>query len=391
MPQAGADDDLSRLFPGVAPTSPPLEPSAQGRALLQDLATHRDALQRAGVTFGAPRLAVLSEPRGERSSCSYCGMCLHGCPYDVIYSSRWTVAELVRGGGVHYRPGVIVDRIEESGDQVLIHGSEEGRPLVLEGERAFLGAGPLGTAAIMLRSLPDPNLRLSLKCSEYFLLPFLRLRGVAGVSEEEMHTLAQCYLELDDPEVDRHSVHMQLYGYNDLYERGFESVFGGATPLLRLPLEQAAQRMLVIQGYLHSDVSSRVEARQVGDTIRFVGVRNPLAREIAAKASRKLLGLARYLQGAPLLPMLSVGQPGAGSHLGGSFPMSRSPRGLQSDLLGRPVGFERLHLVDASVLPSIASTTITFTTMANAHRIGTEGVSGAQPSERCLEESPSVP
>ena len=261
---------------------------------------------------------------------------------------------------------------------------------MLEGERAFLGAGVLGTAGIMLRSLPDPTVRLSLKCSEYFLLPFLRLRGVAGVDQESMHTLAQCYLEIDDPQVDRHSVHMQVYGYNDLYERGFESVFGAATPLLRIPLEQAAQRLLVIQGYLHSDVSSRVEARLCGDTVRFRGVPNALSRSVAAKAARKLLRLAPYLRGAPLLPMLSVGAPGAGSHLGGSFPMSHDPSGLQSDLLGRPVGFERLHIVDASVLPSIASTTITFTTMANAHRIGSGGVSGPRPAELRLEESPSV-
>jgi len=51
--------------------------------------------------------------------------------------------------------------------------------------------------------------------------------------------------------------------------------------------------------------------------------------------------------------------------------MSANPSGLETDLLGRPQGLKRTHIVDSSVLPSIAATTITFTVMANAHRIGT--------------------
>ena len=43
----------------------------------------------------------------------------------------------------------------------------------------------------------------------------------------------------------------------------------------------------------------------------------------------------------------------------------------QSDALGRPMGRSRVHVVDASSLPSIPATTITFSVMANAHRIGT--------------------
>jgi choline dehydrogenase-like flavoprotein len=52
--------------------------------------------------------------------------------------------------------------------------------------------------------------------------------------------------------------------------------------------------------------------------------------------------------------------------------MAAHPKGIQSDLLGRPAGLERLHVVDASVLPNIASSTITLSIMANAHRIAAE-------------------
>ena len=60
---------------------------------------------------------------------------------------------------------------------------------------------------------------------------------------------------------------------------------------------------------------------------------------------------------------------GASRHLGASLPMSAAPSGNQTDLLGRPIGLTRVHAVDASVLPSIPASTITYSAMANASRI----------------------
>ncbi len=40
-----------------------------------------------------------------------------------------------------------------------------------------------------------------------------------------------------------------------------------------------------------------------------------------------------------------------------------------SDTEGRPYGFDRVHLIDSSCLPSIPATTITLPVMANAWRI----------------------
>ena len=50
--------------------------------------------------------------------------------------------------------------------------------------------------------------------------------------------------------------------------------------------------------------------------------------------------------------------------------MRDRPGELECDVLGRPQGLDRIHLVDSSTFPTIPSTTITFTVMANAHRIG---------------------
>jgi choline dehydrogenase-like flavoprotein len=51
--------------------------------------------------------------------------------------------------------------------------------------------------------------------------------------------------------------------------------------------------------------------------------------------------------------------------------MRARPQALETDPLGRLPGNDRVHLVDASVLTSIPGTSITFSVMANAHRIAT--------------------
>jgi hypothetical protein len=85
---------------------------------------------------------------------------------------------------------------------------------------------------------------------------------------------------------------------------------------------------------------------------------------------RKLFHIARYIGAFPVSPMLQIAEPGRGFHTGGTFPMRFEPTALESDTLGRPHGWKRVHAVDATVLPSIPATTITFSVMANAHRIG---------------------
>jgi hypothetical protein len=89
------------------------------------------------------------------------------------------------------------------------------------------------------------------------------------------------------------------------------------------------------------------------------------------KAREKLLRASGASGLFPLLPLLRPGLPGRGFHSGGTFPMKANPASMESDILGRPAGYRRIHAVDSTVFSSIPATTITFTAMANAHRIGT--------------------
>jgi choline dehydrogenase-like flavoprotein len=62
-------------------------------------------------------------------------------------------------------------------------------------------------------------------------------------------------------------------------------------------------------------------------------------------------------------------------HFGATFPMRANPKQPNdTDVLGRPFGSSRIHVVDTSVLPAIPATTVGLLTMANAHRIAAQSI-----------------
>jgi choline dehydrogenase-like flavoprotein len=374
-------DGLAELFPLYTENRHAFQPSRQAAALLRDLAKHRERLKSAGIWFGSARLAARPQDKDGQPGCVYCGLCLYGCPYGLIYSTTETLAYLASFPNFRRISGVIVDEVRESSGGISILGStrETGAAIEFRGDRVFLAAGVLASTRIMLRSMQAYDRTLTLKTSQYFVLPILRYAGVTGVQTERLHTLSQAFLEITDPAVSPHTVHLQIYTYNDLYVPALRKTFGWAAPLLRPALGAILGRMLTVQGYLHSDCSPMVGAtlerrREGPDLLRLETPSVNLAEADATlqRVIRKLSDNARWLRARPLGPLLSRPAAGHGFHTGGTFPMSAQPAGFQSDTLGRPAGFSRVHLVDSSVLPSIPATTITFSVMANAHRIGSQ-------------------
>ncbi len=362
---SGVVDGLAARFPFHTAPSAPLRPSLQARSLLAKLKENEGALAKNGFSFGRARHAVVAE------RCGYTGDCLEGCA--GAWCAADAVAELKRRPGFEYRGGTRVLSIEERGGGVRLHVAPEGASRgIVDGARVFVGAGPLATARLLCGSFGAPEGGLPLLAQPYFLLPLLLDRDVPGAPEAELHTLAQVFLELQDHEVSRRSVHFQIYGHNPLIAAKLESVLGWAGPLKRF-LEP---RLLAAQGYLHSDegIPVRVSAAGLGEDCRLTltagsraATKNAIRRAVGALSRRsKELGMT------PVTPMLKFGLPGEGNHVGGLFPMSAAPGPWQTDRVGRPAGHPNIHLIDSSVLPTLPAPTFTYTIMANASRIASE-------------------
>jgi hypothetical protein len=201
----------------------------------------------------------------------------------------------------------------------------------------------------------------------------MRFRDTGGVMEEKLHTLAQAFIEISDGRVSKRLVHLQVYTYNELMLQVMKARFGLLYPLARLPIGIAIGRMLLIQGFVHSDSSPKITMTlEKSGKLVIRSSSSPEAKKTVDRIMAKLLGISGSTGFVPLLPMLSLEMPGKSFHYGSSLPMSETPGEWESDTLGRPKGFKKVHVVDSSVLPSLPAPTVTFTVMANAYRIGTE-------------------
>jgi ferredoxin len=371
---AAQRDDLEELFPLHCEQPHALQSSRQADLLFGNLKRHRGEMRKRGWHFGRARVAVRAAGNARGGGCVHCGLCMSGCPYGCIYNAADTIRELRAEKNFAYQRDVIVTVVRETSEKVFIEGfhRETRAPLAFAASRVYLAAGVIPTAQILLRSQAAYDQPLTLRDSQYFLFPLLLARRTRDVQTEALYTLSQLFIELDRPQISRRSVHLQIYTYSDLIGQAVRKSLGP----LKFFARQLEERMVIVQGFLHSDdsgtMSMTLKRDGEKDFLQLDAQPNPEARRVVKKVLRELLSQTHRLGGIVLPPLLQLAEPGRSFHCGGSLPMRTRPGKFESDTLGRPQGWSRVHAVDASVLPGVPATTITFSVMANAHRIGWE-------------------
>lgn len=373
MPMANKADDLEKLFPKLCiPQNNALALSAQAEALLSRLEKKKKKLNQSGVYFGQARQAVHQE-------CRKCGMCLYGCPYGIIYNAAQTRDVLLENDAFAYRKGIFVNRIEEHDGGVRLRALDIGgqKEVQFSAKRVFVAGGVLPTAKLLMTSLDYYDQSIYLKDSQHFFLPLLHIWNSAKhANTEETNSLVQLFVEIMGHTGHDKTAHAQLYTFNDLYQVDMKKRFGPFASLFTPLVNQLSQRLIVAQGFLHSDYSSQIEMQLTVEgsrtCLRLDEKQNEKTRGAIKLIRSKLSKLSRAVGMLALSPFSHAGIAGSSFHCGSSFPMSDKPNDLESDTLGRPAGLQRVFLVDASVLPSIPATTITLSVMANAHRIAVE-------------------
>lgn len=377
IPIAAKPDALADLFPAQRiENDDALPASTQAVTLLRRLEARRAELAESDVHFGTARQAVAA-------GCRCCAMCLQGCPYGLIFNAGSVVERLSREGGLSYVPRRYALRFAEEAGSVRMWSRDldSGETVEQQADRLFVAAGVLPSAHLVLDSLDLTDRPVTLLDSQQFFLPMLHgWWPRPDPAREKRYALAQLFLEILDPAVDPNTVHVQLYTFNDHYANDMRQRFGMLATLAAPAIAHLSRRLIVAQGFLHSDSSPRATLRLVRDGDRsrltFEPVENAQTVGAVGRVVRKIGAVARPAGLFPLSPMLRMGEIGGSFHCGGTFPMRASPGDLDSDAFGRPAGLRRVFLVDASVFPGIPATTITLSVMANAHRIGSEAPEG---------------
>ena len=377
MHLSARQDGLTAVLPLYSDRFSALKPSRQAEAFMRDMESAGAGLARKGVSFGYSRLAVQAESGEGKPGCAYCGLCLYGCPYDLIYNSVQTLERLLTEPNFTYSPDTLVEWVEETAGAVTIHARHRltAERLTFDGEKVFIGAGVIPTTKILLHSKDAFDRPVIMKDSQYFLVPLLRARGTKNVDEENLHTLTQICLEIMDPNISPNGIHVAVYTYSDVFEPVLERALGPVGRAFPPLVKAILGRLLLLGGYLHSDDSPSMEIRllhennESGCLVTMTAVNNPRSRPAVRKLVRKLMSCAREFRGVPIIPVARMGEPGRAYHAGGTFPMATNPGEFECDALGRPGGMNRVHVIDATCFPSIPATNITLTAMAHAYRV----------------------
>jgi choline dehydrogenase-like flavoprotein len=379
VPCSACTDDLAESFPLLCNSPHQLKPSRQAEAFLADTARARDHLRRKGIVVGRSRLAVDAQGTGSgRRACEHCALCLYGCPYELIYSSEYTLRSLQGLPHFRYVAGYVVEELSENGSEVLVRGrnSETGEAREFRAGRVLLGAGVIASSAILLRSVGGFGVRIRMQDSLYFLLPVFRFKGVPDLDREKLHTLAQAFIIIQDEKLCPYRVQLSVYTFNDLMVPSLRAAGWVAGQVGDGFWQAMGARTMVCGGYLDSRLSPGIwmsvdRAASGGLKVRLEGEDSGEAKKLVQRVGLKLLMETRSFRAIPLVPFIRHSEPGRGFHTGGSFPMRLERTAYTSDVEGRPFGFERVHLVDASCFPSIPASPITLSIMANAFRIAT--------------------
>ncbi|RJQ56229.1 MAG: GMC family oxidoreductase [Nitrospiraceae bacterium] len=374
---ASPKGEMSEIFPVNIGYPPSFPLGKQGNDLYESLKPYKDDLADDGLYFGRAKLAVGSKYSLDNKGCSPCGLCMHGCPNNAIFNSAFLLTQLQKDDNFTYLPGKLVTRFSEDNGEVEIHikdihSSDES---ILKGCRLFLACGVINTTCIVARSLNLTDHEFIIKDSQKYVFPLLRWHRSRGCVKEKEHTADQIYMEIDNPSVSPNIVHLQYYGYNDLMLEPLRQRLGSITELVPKLFSGFFERLMICFVYFHSDdsgaMSLKVHEYKPGTKGmgEIKGQINPKSDAIMKSILRLLKKHRHALGGIPLGLGVQTLLPGDSQHIGSTLPMSQSPNAYQTDLLGRPSGCERVHIVDSSVLPSIPATPLTLTVMANACRI----------------------
>ncbi len=364
------DDAIDDYFPTPYGYTHDHNLTAQGELLLQKAVKYKAQLKKQGVVIGKSRLAL-------SGGCKEVGLCLSGCPFFSIFQAdRWLEETLQVEGALRYLGGREVVKIQGNTLTGILRAS--GEPFELTAQKFFLAAGPLGSARIVFQSLGLQELELPLAYHPYALTPLLFFKNFVGAPQERRHTLAQLFMEVWFPSVSQSPVHNQISTYNPHIKDAVNALLKSYRLQAVAPwvFKFLLGRLGAVQSYLHSNEGGKITMifrKTPGGTVLIL--KSPNSTQVHQKFGalfRSTLGAFMRVGILPLFFMSKIGKPGTGNHIGSCFPMAHQPGELQTDAMGQLPTLPTMHIVDASVLPDLPAQTITFTIMANAHRIGSK-------------------
>jgi choline dehydrogenase-like flavoprotein len=363
-----ADDDLGTEFGWEPELLPPLAMGRNAAALLTAYESGKQEPALQSVRMGQSRLAVLSREYRGRPGYAFRGMEHLEPGGGAIYNPTSTIDALRASGAVEYEAGWIVRSFRESESGVLVTATRRdgGATQEFHARHLLLAAGALNSARIVLASASDCASQLPLLDNPMTVLPVLHPQFVGVPAAGPESGFAQLNLVLD---AERFGCKYQGSVYSTASAQMSEF-------LAQLPFSLGANRRL-LRALLPAISLVMVFYPASPSPSQYVQLREDGSLEAAYpwQPDPRLAGeLARVFRGLGCWAHAGIARhagPGQGIHYAGTLPHAARPSRYQLHPDGRLEGTRGVYVCDGSCFPHLPARNLTFTIMANAHRIAT--------------------
>lgn len=371
---SGAGDDLGAEF-GVEPhLQPPLRLGPNSAEILAAYQRRRGATALEGLRLGHARLAVLSQPHRSRQPYAYRGTEFFEPAHSAAYNPASTIDELSAAGLVDYQPGWLVRRYRETEEGVAVDAERlTGGTATFHARRLILAAGTLNSSRIVLESAGDYTTPLPLLDNPITVLTVLHPGRIGKPSGKEESGYAQLNLVLDAATFGK-KYQGSVYGAGPVPVAEFVSRLPFPIPVSRRLLESLLPALSVVMVFHPASPAPAqyLRLREDGALAAEYGW-SPDPR-LAPRVAAVFRALGCWAHGA----LSQHAGPGQGIHYAGSLPLSARPGRYQLHPDGRLEGTRHVYVCDGSCFPHLPAKNLTFTIMANAHRIA-NGVAAGLP------------
>ncbi len=353
--------------------------------ILKKYTANKTKLNAKGIKMGIASMALLSEDLGCRKACQYDDFDFYTDQHQSAYRPQFTVNQLVKDKQIEYLGNQLVLSFAENDNGIIVESLNmlDETKHQFKAKKLLLGSGALGTARMVMRSLPEIK-QLPLLSNPYLYIPTLNLKMLGKKLNSKKSSMAQAMMLIDLNGKQDQLVSIAFYTYQSLmlFRLVNESPLNYADNRI---LFQFLQSAFVIAGVHFADEATAQkklhlqpnENSPTGDHLVAEYQLNEIENLQIDEYKKEVKKVLRKLG---LIPIKSI-NPGAGSsiHYAGTLPFSKTEKlGFQSHE-GRIYGTQNVFVLDSSGFNFLPAKGVTLSIMANAHRVVTHILSSKTP------------
>ncbi len=373
---SGGEDDLSPFVLGnLKQIQKSLQVDNATKRMFDNYEKNKSFFTKNKMYFGAAAMAILTENKGKRKATEYQDMDFYTDQNQSAYRPQFTIEELNLLSNFSYTKSQLVTQFIDSESQVEVQSidSNTQQKNSFFAKKIILATGALGTARIVMRSLPSIK-RLPILSNPYAYLPGIQWSMLGKKLSKNKSSMAQAMMIYDPNSKNDDLVSLAFYTYQSLmlFRLIKESPLNLADNRI---IFQFLQSAFVIAGMHHPDSFSEekyltLEANPeqiTGDEMKAYYALSDEEKAII-KAREKKIRKAIIKLGIFPIKKIDPG-PGSSIHYAGTLPFSQNEELGKQSPKGRVYGTNNVYVADSSGFTFLPAKGVTLSIMANAHRV----------------------